>query len=334
MWQLLNLHKKKIIIGDFRVTGSGLSGMELIRGIHNIRAKHCGCVLTIGNFDGVHLGHAQVLKGLVADAAALKLPATVMLFEPQPQEFFAKDLAPARLTRLRDKLDLLRRQGVERVICISFNTRFANMAAEEFVRDILVKRLGVKALTVGDDFRFGHRRIGDFSLLKSLGDELGMEVKSTASFRRDDCRVSSTAIREALAQGNLADAGAMLGHNYAISGRVIHGWKKGRELGFPTANIAIKRRVCPVNGVFAVRAWIGDVSFNGVANIGSKPTLNGTRVQLEVHLFDFKGNIYGQFMKVELVHKLRDEKKFDGLAALTAQIAEDVTAAKQCFELI
>ncbi|MGO2010672.1 MAG: bifunctional riboflavin kinase/FAD synthetase [Pseudoalteromonas sp.] len=307
--------------------------MELIRGIHNIRAQHYGCVLTIGNFDGVHLGHEAVLKGLLHDAKKYNLPSTVMLFEPQPQEFFAKGNAPARLTRLRDKLVLLARLGIERVICISFNQQFANMQAEQFVEQVLNSKLGVKALTVGDDFRFGKRRQGDFSLLSEMGQQVNMDVKSTASFRQLNDRVSSTFIREALAKGQLAQAKAMLGHDYAISGRVIHGWERGRELGFRTANIALKRQVCPVNGVFAVRATISGQQVYGVANIGNKPTFNGTRALLEVHLFNFAQDIYGQFMHVELIEKLRDEKKFETLTQLTAQIAIDVAAAKQCFGL-
>lgn len=307
--------------------------MELIRGIHNIRTQHYGCVLTIGNFDGVHLGHAEVLSGLLNDAKKHNLPSTVMLFEPQPQEFFAKENAPARLTRLRDKLLLLAQLGVDRVICISFNQQFANMQAEQFVTEILINKLGVKALTVGDDFRFGKRRQGDFNLLTKMGLAAKMDVKSTASFRQLNARVSSTLIRQALADGHLVQAKAMLGHDYAISGRVIHGWKRGRELGFRTANIALKRQVCPVNGVFAVQVTLNDKTVYGVANIGNKPTFNGTRALLEVHLFDFAQDIYGQFMHVELIKKLRDEKKFETLTQLTAQIATDVAAAKQCFGL-
>lgn len=307
--------------------------MQLIRGIHNIRAWHHGCVLTIGNFDGVHLGHAEVIKGLMADSKALGLPSTVMLFEPQPQEFFAKDKAPARLTRLRDKLRLLERLGVERVICVSFNQRFANMAAEQFIVDVLVNKLGVKALTVGDDFRFGHKRVGDFEMLNAYGQKHAMAVKSTASYRELDIRVSSTQIRAALAQGDIEYANAMLGHPYTISGRVIHGWKKGRELGFRTANVALKRNVSPVHGVFAVQVNIHGVSYQGVANIGTKPTLNGTLALLEVHLFEFDQDIYGQFIHVELLHKLRDEKKFTSLAELVVQIEKDVAEATRWFSV-
>ncbi|KZN45603.1 bifunctional riboflavin kinase/FAD synthetase [Pseudoalteromonas luteoviolacea] len=308
--------------------------MQLIRGIHNIRPHHYGCVLTIGNFDGVHLGHTEVLKGLKADAEKYNLPSTVMLFEPQPQEFFIKSKAPARLTRLRDKLALLTDIGIDRVICVSFNNKFSNLEAEYFVREVLSQKLGVKALTVGDDFRFGKARKGDFSMLSEIGKELGMHVKDTQSFRQENSRVSSTLIRAALAQGDVDKAHEMLGHTYAISGRVIHGWKKGRELGFRTANVALKRQVSPVQGVFAVNAYIKNEVFKGVANVGTKPTLNGKRALLEVHLFDFDQNIYGQFIKVELIKKLRDEQKFESLAHLTQQITADVDAAKAVFSKI
>ncbi|ALU42612.1 bifunctional riboflavin kinase/FAD synthetase [Pseudoalteromonas rubra] len=306
--------------------------MQLIRGIHNIRPHHYGCVLTIGNFDGVHLGHTEVLKGLVEDARVHNLPSTVMLFEPQPQEFFAKQQAPARLTRLRDKLALLADIGIERVICVSFNARFANFQAEDFVREVLSAKLGTRALTVGDDFRFGKGRVGDFSMLQRLGRELNMKVTDTQSFRQRNSRVSSTLIRAALAEGDVGLAHEMLGHTYAISGRVIHGWKKGRELGFKTANVALKRQVSPVQGVFAVRARVQDTDYCGVANVGTKPTLNGKRALLEVHIFDFDQEIYGQFIKVELLHKLRDEQKFESLQQLTEQIAQDVIAAKHFFQ--
>ncbi|MFY8273102.1 bifunctional riboflavin kinase/FAD synthetase [Pseudoalteromonas sp. SSDWG2] len=307
--------------------------MELIRGIHNIRDKHHGCVLTIGNFDGVHLGHREVIKGLLRDAKALNLPSTVMIFEPQPQEFFRKEQAPARLTRLRDKLALLAKLGVERVICVSFNAKFANYEAQDFVRQVLIEKLGVKALTVGDDFRFGHDRAGDFTLLKRIGEQANMAVKNTDSFKKANARVSSTAIRTALKDGKLEQAKDMLGHDYAISGRVIHGWKKGRELGFPTANVALKRQVCPLSGVFAVQVDIAGRQVYGVANVGNKPTFNGTRALLEVHLFDFEESIYGQFIEVKLKHKLRDEQKFNGLDELVQQIQHDVIAAKQFFTL-
>ncbi|MBE0386879.1 riboflavin kinase / FMN adenylyltransferase [Pseudoalteromonas luteoviolacea DSM 6061] len=280
------------------------------------------------------MGHTEVLKGLKADADKYNLPSTVMLFEPQPQEFFIKSKAPARLTRLRDKLTLLADIGIERVICVSFNNKFSNLEAEYFVREVLYQKLGVKALTVGDDFRFGKARKGDFAMLSEIGSELGVHVKDTQSFRQQNSRVSSTLIRAALAKGDLNKAHEMLGHTYAISGRVIHGWKKGRELGFRTANVALKRQVSPVQGVFAVNAHINNEVFKGVANVGTKPTLNGKRALLEVHLFDFDQNIYGQFIRVELLYKLRDEQKFESLAHLTKQISADVDAAKAVFSKI
>jgi riboflavin kinase/FMN adenylyltransferase len=308
--------------------------MELIRGIHNIRPKHKGCVLTIGNFDGVHLGHQAVIKGLIQDAKEYQLPSTVMIFEPQPQEYFRKSDAPARLTRLRDKLALLSKLGVERVICIKFNEAFANQSAAEFVEHILVDKLGVVALTVGDDFRFGKGRTGNYEMLQTSGAQLGFKVKSTASLRQQDCRVSSTAIRIALSNGEIALANEMLSRPYSVIGKVAHGWKKGRELGFPTANIPLKRQVSPLSGVYCVQVTVADKIYYGVANIGIKPTFNGKRTLLEAHLFDFNRDLYGQIIEVAPVHKLRDEKKFDSFSELTTQISCDVEAAKAYFDLI
>lgn len=308
--------------------------MELIRGIHNIRPKHRGCVLTIGNFDGVHLGHQAVIKGLIKDAKEHQLPSTVMIFEPQPQEYFRKGDAPARLTRLRDKLALLEKLGVERVICIKFNETFANQSADEFVQRILVEKLGIVALTVGDDFRFGKGRAGNYEMLQTNGTLYDFKVKSTASLRQKDCRVSSTAIRNALNQGDIEIANDMLSRPYSVTGKVVHGWKKGRELGFPTANIPLKRQVSPLSGVYCVKVTVADKSYYGVANIGIKPTFNGKRTLLEAHLFDFNCDLYGQVIEVAPMRKLRDEKKFDSFSELTTQISCDVEAAKAYFDLI
>jgi riboflavin kinase/FMN adenylyltransferase len=308
--------------------------MELIRGIHNIRPKHRGCVVTIGNFDGVHLGHQAVIKGLLSDAKQHQLPSTVMIFEPQPQEYFTKDAAPARLTPLRDKLRLLSQAGVERVICVNFNEKFAKQSAQQFVQDVLVDKLGVKALTVGDDFRFGKGRFGDYEMLVNSGAVYNFTVKSTTSFRRQDCRVSSTAIRQALANSDMRSASEMLDRSYKITGKVVHGWKKGRMLGFPTANVFLKRQVSPLNGVYCVKVYIDYKEYSGVANIGVKPTFNGKRSLLEAHIFNFSHTIYGQVIEVEPLRKLRDEKKFDSIADLTSQIAKDVESAKNYFDLI
>ncbi|MEH0760816.1 bifunctional riboflavin kinase/FAD synthetase [Vibrio sp. 16] len=303
--------------------------MELIRGIHNIKSHHSGCVLTIGNFDGVHLGHQAVLRQVSEKARELGLPATVMTFDPQPLELFAKENAPARLTRLRDKFVQLSKLDIARLLCVNFNHQFASQTADEFISDLLVTRLGVKFLVVGDDFCFGRGREGNFAMLKEAGKKFGFEVVSTHSFCLQKLRVSSTAIREALAQDKLDAAARMLGRDYSISGRVSHGRKLGRTIGFPTANIPLKRSVSPVSGVYVVQALgLGDRPVGGVANIGNRPTVNGVRQQLEVHLFDFHANLYGKQLEIVLLHKLRDEHKFDSFDALKQQIELDAEAAR------
>ncbi|ENN6812367.1 bifunctional riboflavin kinase/FAD synthetase [Vibrio fluvialis] len=303
--------------------------MELIRGIHNIKLRHHGCVLTIGNFDGVHLGHQQVLDQVSERAKSLNLPSVVMTFEPQPMELFLKDKAPARLTRLRDKFVQLGKLDIDRLLCVNFNHHFANLDAQAFIRDLLVTRLGVKFLVVGDDFCFGQGRKGNFAMLEQAGREYGFEVVSTQSFCLQKLRVSSTAIREALAADELAVAADMLGRDYSISGRVSHGRKLGRTIGFPTANIPLKRCVSPVSGVYVVEAYgLGEQPVGGVANIGQRPTVNGVRQQLEVHLFNFHGNLYGKQLEVALLHKLRNEHKFESFEALKQQIELDAEAAR------
>ncbi|MEH0666968.1 bifunctional riboflavin kinase/FAD synthetase [Vibrio scophthalmi] len=303
--------------------------MELIRGIHNIKAQHYGCVLTIGNFDGVHLGHQAVLRQVSQQASMLGLPSTVMTFDPQPLELFAKQNAPARLTRLRDKFVQLSKLGLERLLCVNFNQEFANLTADEFISDLLVKRLGVKFLVVGDDFCFGRGRLGNFEMLKQAGKTHGFEVVSTQSFCLQTDRVSSTLIRDALAKDDLALAATMLGRDYSISGRVSHGRKLGRTIGFPTANIPLKRCVSPVSGVYVVEALgLGPQPIGGVANIGNRPTVNGVRQQLEVHLFDFQANLYGKQLEIVLLHKLRNEHKFESFDALKQQIELDAEAAR------
>ncbi|RQW63062.1 bifunctional riboflavin kinase/FAD synthetase [Vibrio viridaestus] len=303
--------------------------MELIRGIHNISSSHHGCVMTIGNFDGVHLGHQAVLKQVSLKAKELGLPSVVMTFEPQPMELFAQDKAPARLTRLRDKYVQLNKLDIDRLLCVNFNRQFANLDAETFISDLLVRRLGVKFLVIGDDFCFGKGRKGGFAMLQEAGEKYGFDVVNTKSFCVESSRVSSTAIREALAHNQLSAASEMLGRDYSISGRVSHGRKLGRTIGFPTANIPLKRCVSPVSGVFVVQALgLGDTPVGGVANIGQRPTVNGVRQQLEVHLFDFSGNLYGRQLEVVLLHKLRDEVKFESFDALKKQIELDAEAAR------
>ncbi len=306
--------------------------MQLVRGIHNIRLQDHGCVLTIGNFDGVHLGHQQVIKALVSKAKALNCVAAVLVFEPQPQELFSPETAPARLCRLRDKYSLLAKLGVQRLICVNFTAKFANQSAQHFVEHLLVKKLGIKHLIVGDDFHFGKNRMGNFDMLCQAGKVFKFDVTDTTSYKMADCRISSTAIRKALERDNLVDAQQMLGREYSIIGRVFHGDKRGRELGFPTANVLLKRRVSPLSGVFAVMVNTNNGQFKGVANIGARPTINGVRQQLEVHIFDFDESLYGQCIEVIVKKKLRPVIKFDSLEALTAQIHQDSEQAKQVLD--
>ncbi|MFD1009235.1 MULTISPECIES: bifunctional riboflavin kinase/FAD synthetase [Oceanisphaera] len=307
--------------------------MELIRGIQNIKPWHRGCVLSIGNFDGVHLGHQSVLHRLTEQARRLNVPACVMIFEPQPRELFTGNDAPPRLTRLREKYQQLARLGIDRLLCVRFNADFAAQSPDHFIRDLLVDKLGVRFLVVGDDFRFGQHRDGDFELLTRAGDAFGFEVVSTQSWCMNSQRVSSTLIRDAMMNDKLSDAATMLGRQFSLCGRVAHGAKLGRTIGFPTANVALKRQVSPVSGVYAVELWLDGQRYPGVANIGNKPTVNGTQALLEVHLFDFSGDIYGKQVEVELRHKLRSEQKFASFALLKEQIQRDAVHARQWFGL-
>ncbi|QCR37216.1 bifunctional riboflavin kinase/FAD synthetase [Nissabacter sp. SGAir0207] len=308
--------------------------MELIRGIYNLRARHHGCVLTIGNFDGVHRGHRALLEQLKQQGQRLGLPVMVMIFEPQPLELFAADKAPARLTRLRDKAKYLAEAGVDYLLCVKFDPRFAANTAQSFVAELLIEKLGVKFLMVGDDFRFGAGRQGDFALLQKAGAEYGFTVCNTDTFCDDGMRISSTAIRTALKQDDLALAERLLGHPYSISGRVVHGDALGRTIGFPTANLPLKRLVAPVNGVYAVEVLgLGPAPVPGVANIGTRPTVAGVRQQLEVHLLDVAMDLYGRHIDVVLRAKVRDEQRFASLDALKQQIANDVVTTRNYFGL-
>lgn len=306
--------------------------MELIRGLHNVSPRHRGCVLTIGNFDGVHLGHQAVLTQLAAKAAELQVPAAVMLFEPQPQEFFAPDRAPARLSRLREKIEALRCLAIDRVLVLRFNRALAELEARAFVEDLLARRLGVRYLVVGDDFRFGHRRQGDFALLQAAGERHGFEVANMHTVAYDRARVSSTRVREALAAGDMAEAERLLGRPYRMCGRVAHGDRLGRVLGFPTANLRVQRRRPPLQGVYAVRLYgVSPSALPAVANIGTRPTVDGVRPLLEVHVLDFAADIYGRMVQVEFVERLREERRFESLEALKEQISRDVAAARAIF---
>jgi riboflavin kinase/FMN adenylyltransferase len=305
--------------------------MQLIRGSHNLRPAHRGCVATIGNFDGVHLGHQAVFAALKARADSMGLPSLVITFEPQPLEYFRPAEAPARLTRLREKLAAIAECDIDRVLLLEFGAHLAAQSAEDFVQDLLLDKLDVRHLYVGDDFRFGKGRAGDFALLQQVGDAKGFGVESLHSVIHLDERVSSTGIRQALAGGDLARAGHWLGRPYAICGRVAHGDKRGRTIGFPTLNVDLHRRVSPLRGVFAVRVTgLDDTPLPGVANIGSRPTVSGdARFLLEVHLFDFDRQVYGRHISVEFVERIRDEKKFDSFDQLKAQIQTDAARARE-----
>jgi len=306
--------------------------MKFIRGIHNLNEQHRGCVLTIGNFDGVHRGHQALMSRLCEEGRKRNLPVVVMVFEPQPLELFAGDKAPARLTRLREKLRYLAEAGVDKVLCVRFDRRFAALSAQSFISELLVEKLDVKYLAVGDDFRFGAGRQGDFLLLQKAGAEYGFDVVSTETFCDGGKRISSTAVRQALAADDLALAQSLLGHPFSISGRVVHGDALGRTLGFPTANLPLRRSVSPVKGVYAVEVYgLTPEPIPGVANIGTRPTVKGLRQQLEVHLLDININLYGKHIDVVLKHKIRNEQRFASLEALKEQIAKDVVTARQFF---
>ena len=309
--------------------------MKFIRGIHNINEQHRGCVLTIGNFDGVHRGHQALMSRLCEEGRKRNLPVVVMVFEPQPLELFAGDKAPARLTRLREKLRYLAEAGVDKVLCVRFDRRFAALSAQSFISELLVEKLGVNYLAVGDDFRFGAGRQGDFLLLQKAGVEYGFDVVSTETFCDGGKRISSTAVRQALAVDDLALAQSLLGHPFTISGRVVHGDALGRTLGFPTANLPLRRSVSPVKGVYAVEVrGLTPEPLPGVANIGTRPTVKGLRQQLEVHLLDINMDLYGRHIDVVLKQKIRNEQRFASLEALKEQIANDVVTARQFFGLL
>ena len=316
----------------------------LIRGLHNLRAQHRGCVATIGSFDGVHRGHRAILDQLLTQAKALNLPSVVMVFEPQPYEFFSGEKAPARLMRLRDKIRVLSACGVDRVFCLQFNQRLRQLSANDFIKQVLVDGLGIKSLVVGDDFRFGCDRTGDFSLLEKAGQEYGFSVYDTCTVQDGGERISSTRIRLALEAENFAEAERLLGHPYTMQGRVVYGQQLGRTIGVPTANVRLRRYRSPLNGVFAVRLRLlgtktaganeteKDTWLRGVANVGVRPTVGGeTRPILEVHLLDFDSHVYGREVEVRFYKKLRDEQKFPSFDALKEQIYHDITQSREFF---
>jgi riboflavin kinase/FMN adenylyltransferase len=289
--------------------------------------------LTIGNFDGVHRGHQALIQKLREAAGKFGLPAAVMTFEPHPREFFAPANAPTRLSSLREKLELLEARGVDQVYVFRFNREFAALTPSAFIEDILVRGLGTRWLAVGDDFRFGAKRAGDFALLQTASNEFGFRLETLQTVEIDGRRVSSSAVRAALADGDLQAAQKLLGRSYGISGRVVHGDSLGRELGFPTANVQLKHNRPPLTGIYAVEVCgLGPKPQQGAASLGVRPTINDEgKATLEVHLLDFDADIYGKHVRVDFVRKIRDEEKYSGLDALQAQIARDVEAVRQVF---
>ncbi len=290
--------------------------------------------LTVGNFDGVHRGHSAMLARVVAQAKALAVPGCVLTFEPHPREFFSPASAPSRLTRLREKLELFAQAGIERTHVARFDAKLAGLAPERFIDDVLVAGLGVKWMLVGRDFRFGAKRAGDFALLERAAARHGFALEAMPDVAEGGERVSSSAVRAALASGDLRRAGLLLGRPYTMSGRVAHGDGLGRPLGFPTANIVLRRRT-PMTGIFVVEAELEETRrrLRGAASIGTRPTIREhAQPLLEVHLLDFDGVLYGKHLRVTFLEKLRAEQKFDGLDALRAAIAADVARARRYFD--
>jgi riboflavin kinase/FMN adenylyltransferase len=295
--------------------------MELIRGLHNLQPRHRGCVGTIGAFDGVHLGHQELMTRLVAKGKELALPTVVICFEPLPREYFAPAEAPARLMSFKEKFIALRKLGIDRVLRIRFDERFRSMTAEDFIQHVFVDGLGVKYIVVGDDLRFGQDRKGDTKILRAAGQMQGFDVVDTASVLEDSQRISSTRIRK------------LLGQPYSISGKVVYGRQVGRTIGIPTANMELHRFRAALSGVYAVEVsgFNGD-TYHGMANVGTRPTI-GDRVKaiLEVHLLDYSGNLYGKTIDVVFRHRIRDEMKFDSIEELKTTIHADIEKGREYF---
>lgn len=306
--------------------------MELIRGLNGLRSRHRPCVATIGAFDGVHRGHLTVLDQLRAQSREYALPATVITFEPLPREYLQPDEAPPRLTSLREKVAVMTAAGVDQLLCLTFDERLRSMDAEAFVEEVLLEGLAVRALILGDDFRFGRGRGGGREMVERIGQREGFITLPTDTFELDGERVSSTRVRAALSDGDFTLAAELLGRPYTLGGRVVHGRRLGRQLGTPTANINLSQRP-PLAGVFAVTvsgAGLEDVP--AVANLGTRPTVEADgRRNLEVHLLDRSEDLYGQRLSVRFRQKLREEQRFDSLEALKRQIAADRDNARQWF---
>jgi len=319
-------------VGRVITLASEPNKMTFIRDLQGLQAGDQRSVVTIGSFDGVHLGHQAILKQVIDKAAQLGLPSVAMTFEPQPQEFFSGEKAPARLMRLREKVHALLEFGIDQVVCLQFNRTLRALTAAEFVERVLVQGLGTKHLIVGDDFRFGCDRSGDFTMLLTMGEAYDFEVQDTETLTIDGQRISSTLVRQTLERADFAQAAELLGRPFSIKGRVAYGQQLGRELGFPTANVQLNRYSAPLRGVYAVLVEIDGVEYQGAANVGIRPTLGDlVKPILEVHLLDFKGDLYGRRIEVEFVAKIRDEEKFTTLDKLVESIQRDVKKIRAWF---
>lgn len=306
----------------------------LIRDLNGSRLSDKQSVVTIGSFDGVHLGHQAILQQVIDAAKDTNSFAVAMTFEPQPQEFFAAQMAPPRLMRLREKIQALLAFGVDSVVCLRFNKDLRRLTAAEFVKNILVDSLNAKHLIVGDDFRFGCDRRGDFDLLVKMGQQFGFTVQDTPTVEVKSQRISSTLVRQLLQESNFKQVSQLLGRPFAITGKVTYGQQLGRTLGFPTANVNLNRFRAPLAGVYGV--WVTvegfDIRLKGAANVGVRPTIGGmVKPMLEVHLLNFYQEIYGRRISVEFVHKIRDEQQFTSLDDLANNISDDVQKIEQWF---
>ena len=310
--------------------------MKLIRGlINHPQYSHDfsqGCVATIGNFDGLHLGHKTLLSHLQEKSKALKLPSTVISFEPLPAEFFMPS-TPTRIYPVRDKVRLLAQLGLDYYMLLRFNKALANMAARDFVRQFLLTQLKVRYLVVGDDFRFGKQRTGDFKLLQSMGAAAGMEVCDTPTCHYQEQRISSTRIRHHLAAGNLQESNKLLAAPYQLSGRVRHGEKRGRTIGYPTLNLLVPDNIAAIHGVYAVKIYgLTNKPLTGVASLGTNPTVAGKEVRLETYVFGYNGDAYGKYVCIQLDTFLRPEETFSSFERMKQQIDKDAALARQLYD--
>ena len=290
-----------------------------------------GSVVTIGNFDGIHLGHQKIIAQLKEHAEKLKVPSVVISFNPTPPNFFGADHAV--LSSYEEKDFFLSSLGINYHLVINFNKEFSNINAQTFIEEFLLRKLNIKLCLVGDDFRFGKNRVGDFSLLQENGDKHGFAVEETATIEHNQIRISSTRIRECLQQNNLEETKKLLGRSYSISGKIVRGQQRGRTINFPTINILPNRSKSPVSGVFAVKVKLSGQTYFGICNAGHKPTVNGREFLFETHIFDFEKDVYEQFAEIAFLKHVRPEKKFNSFEELKDQIEKDVIEAKKFFKL-